>query len=143
MVQTFYVLSLGDKNNVILGFPWLNKHNPTINWTSRTMKLRGISAPRHNSLEVIKQQYLLHYLGAVERSEPEHVTQLLTELRRKTKLREILGPNHYAVRKMTLSTALAQEAQRAEQKLPPQYAHYTKVFDEPGEVLRGLRNQIS
>ena len=61
------------------------------------MKLRGISVPRHDSPEVIKQQYLLCYLGAVERSEPEHVTRLLTELRRKTKLREILGPNHYTV----------------------------------------------
>ena len=53
--QTFYVLSLGDKNNVILGFPWLNKHNPTINWAEGTVELRAISIPRHDSPEVIKQ----------------------------------------------------------------------------------------
>ena len=30
-----------------------------------------------------------------------------------------------------LSTTLAQAAEKVEQKLPCQYAKYTKVFDEP------------
>ena len=49
------------------------------------------------------------------------------------KLKEILGKDHYLIRKMTLSTALAQEAQKIKQELPPQYAHYARVFEEPGE----------
>ena len=32
-----------------------------------------------------------------------------------------------------LSMALAQATERVEQKLPPQYTKYAKVFDEPGE----------
>ena len=32
-----------------------------------------------------------------------------------------------------LSTALAQAAEKVEQKLPPQYAKDAKVFEEPGE----------
>ena len=44
-----------------------------------------------------------------------------------------MGENHPHIRRLTLSTALAQATERVEQKLPPQYARYTKVFDEPGE----------
>ena len=32
---------------------------------------------------------------------------------------------------LTLSTVLAQATEKVEQKLPPQYAKYTKVFNEP------------
>ena len=32
-----------------------------------------------------------------------------------------------------LSTALAQAVEKVEQKLPPQYAKFAKVFDEPKE----------
>ena len=42
----------------------------------------------------------------------------------------MLGKDHPHIRKLTLSTALAQAAERVEQKLPPQYAEYAKVFDE-------------
>ena len=43
----------------------------------------------------------------------------------------MLGKDHPRTRRLTLSTALAQAAKRVEQKLPPQYAKYAKVFDEP------------
>ena len=33
--------------------------------------------------------------------------------------------------KLTLSTSLAQAAEKVEQKLPPQYAKYAKIFNEP------------
>ena len=46
-------------------------------------------------------------------------------------LRRVLGENHPHIWKLTLSTALAQATEKVEQKLPPQYAKYTKVFDEP------------
>ena len=45
----------------------------------------------------------------------------------------MLGKDHPHIQKLTLSTALAQAAERVEQKLPPQYAKYAKVFDEPME----------
>ena len=48
-------------------------------------------------------------------------------------LKRILGEDHPHIQKLTLSTALAQAAQKGEQKLPLQYAKYTRVFDEPGE----------
>ena len=45
----------------------------------------------------------------------------------------MLGRDHPHIRKLTLSTTLAQAAGKIEQKLPPQYAKYAKVFDEPKE----------
>ena len=43
----------------------------------------------------------------------------------------MLGKDHPHIQKLTLSTALAQAAERVEQKLLLQYAKYAKVFDEP------------
>ena len=46
-------------------------------------------------------------------------------------LRRVLGEDHPHIRKLTLSTALAQAAEKVKQKLSPQYAQYSKVFDKP------------
>ena len=43
---------------------------------------------------------------------------------------QILGENQPSVGKLTLSTSLAQAAEKIGQKLPLQYAQYAKVFDE-------------
>ena len=32
--QHFFVLNLGKWNNIILGYPWLTRNNPCINWTT-------------------------------------------------------------------------------------------------------------
>ena len=42
-----------------------------------------------------------------------------------------MGENHPEVQKLMLSTALTQAVGKVEYKLPPQYANYAKVFNEP------------
>jgi hypothetical protein len=37
MTEWFYITTLGDQN-LILGLPWLEKHNPIINWTEKTLE---------------------------------------------------------------------------------------------------------
>jgi hypothetical protein len=37
MTKWFYVTALGDQN-LILGLPWLEKHNPIIDWTEKTLE---------------------------------------------------------------------------------------------------------
>ena len=54
-MQTFLVLNLGEKNNVILGYLWLNKHNPTINWADGMVKMKGTPTRRHDDPEIIEQ----------------------------------------------------------------------------------------
>ena len=40
MTEWFYVTTLGDQN-LILGLPWLEKHNPKIDWKEKTLEFRN------------------------------------------------------------------------------------------------------
>jgi hypothetical protein len=40
MTEWFYITALGDQN-LILGLPWLEKHNPIIDWTEKTLEFRN------------------------------------------------------------------------------------------------------
>ena len=130
-LQRFFVMDLGNKNTVILGHPWLTKTNPLINWTAGTVRMRGTPVPRHDDPRILKQRYLLRYLHAMEKDNSELAARIYAQQRNAATLCRVLGKDHPHIRKLTLSTALAQAAERVEQKLPPQYTKYTKVFDEP------------
>ena len=65
--QKFLIMNLRKKNNVILGYMWLTKNNPMINWTKGTVRLKGTPVSQHNDLTIVEQRYLLQYLNAVER----------------------------------------------------------------------------
>ena len=77
----------------------------------------------------------------MEKDNSELATRIHAQQKNTTTLHRVLGEDHPHIRKLTLSTALAQATERVEQKLPPQYAKYVKVFDEPkgGELLHTLR----
>jgi hypothetical protein len=64
MTEWFYVMALGDQN-LILGLPWLEKHNPIIDWTEKTLEFR-------NSQEdnVTTRYRLLHYANLIRRTGP-------------------------------------------------------------------------
>ena len=102
--QDFYVLDLGGKNNVILGYPWLTWHNPLINWTEGTIHLKGTPVPRHDGPEVVKERYLLWYLGAFQ-----HNLWLTVAIAQQQKKRaicwRILSEEHPSLQNLTLSTA--------------------------------------
>ena len=42
MTEWFYVTPIGDQD-LILGLPWLEKHNPIINWKEKTLEFRSSS----------------------------------------------------------------------------------------------------
>ena len=130
-LQRFFVIDLGNKNTVILGHPWLTRTNPLIDWTARMVRMKGTPVPRHDDPKILEQRYLLRYLHAKEVDNSELATRIYAQQRNAATLRQVLGRNHPHIQKLTLSTALAQTAGRIEQTLPPQYAKYTKVFDEP------------
>ena len=102
-----------------------------INWTAGMVRIRGTPVPRHDDPGVLEQRYLLRYLQATERNNSELAARIYAQQRNAATLLQVLGKDHPHIRKLTLSTALAQAAEKVEQKLPPQYAKYTKVFDEP------------
>ena len=130
-LQCFFVIDLGNKNTVILGHPWLTKTNPLINWMAGIVRMRGTPVPRHDNPRILEQRYLLQYLHVTEKENSELAARIYAQQRNAATLLCVLGKDHPHIRKLSLSTALAQAAERVEQKLPPQYAKYAKVFDEP------------
>ena len=124
-------MDLGNKNTIILGHPWLTKTNPLIDWTARTVRMRGTPVSRHDDPRILEQRYLLRYLHAMEKDNSKLATRIYAQQKNAATLCRVLGEDHPHIRKLTLSTALAQAAERVEQKLPPQYAKYAKVFDKP------------
>ena len=69
----------------------------------------------------------------MEQDNSELAARIYAQQRNAATLCQVLGESHPHIRKLMLSTALAQAAKKEEQKLPPQYAKYTKVSNEPGE----------
>ena len=92
----------------------------------------GTPILQHNKPDIIEQWYLLQYLRAVDNGD-KIAAKVYARQRNAAMLRQVLGEDHPHTQKLTLSTALTQAAEKVEQKLPPQYTRYTKVFDEPGE----------
>ena len=134
-------MDLGNKNTVILGHPWLTRTNPFIDWMAGTVRMRGTPVPRHDDPRILKQRYLLRYLHTVERDNSKLTVRIYTQQRNAATLLWVLGKNHPHIRKLTLSTALAQAAERVEQKLPPQYTKYVKVVTlGPGRDERRLES---
>ena len=124
-------MDLGNQNTVILGHPWLTRTNPLIDWTAGTVRMRGTPVLRHDDPRILEQRYLLRYLHAVEKDNSELAARIYAQQRNTATLHQVLGRNHPYIRKLMLSMALVQAAEKVEQKLPPQYAKYAKVFDEP------------
>ena len=52
--QHFFILNLGKKNNIILGYPWLTRNNLLINWMTGEVCLRGTPIPWHDEPEIIE-----------------------------------------------------------------------------------------
>ena len=53
--EIFYVLNLGKRNNIILGYPWLMKNNSQIDWGAGELQMIGTPTPQHDDPEIIEQ----------------------------------------------------------------------------------------
>ena len=116
----FHLLHLGNEN-LILGLPWLRDANPIINWTTGKVHLpSGRNIPRHDSPDATYQRYLVRYLKLDPGSKLEQL-----HLRHIRHLPVTLG-----IRKMTISTDIAQQAKKAEKELPETYKEFADVFSQ-------------
>ena len=108
-LQRFFVMDLGNKNTVILGHPWLTRMNPLIDWMAGTVRMRGTPILRHDDPRVLEQRYLLRYLHAIERDNSKFAARIYTQQRNAATLCRVLGKDNPHIRKLTLSTTLAQD----------------------------------
>ena len=79
--QHFFVLNLGKRNNIILGYLWLTRNNLCIDWTTGEVHIPRTPIPQHDKLEIIEQWYLLQYLGAVKQDESKYTAQIYAQQR--------------------------------------------------------------
>ena len=106
---------------MILSLPWLRETNPVINWTTRKIHLpSGRNVPQHDSPDALYQQYLVCYLKLDPESKLEQLhLQQIQHL-----------PVTLRIRKMTISTDIAQQAKKAERELPTIYKEFANVFSQ-------------
>ena len=138
--ERFYVTGLGNQK-IILGLPWLQTHNPDINWETGEIRWRNHG---ERSKELVKEwklerkQKKKEQQPKVEEEPDEEENRNWTQNISDTVLLEYLGENEeiWINSKTNLAMELAIEANEKkadltpEQLVPPEYHEYLDVFDE-------------
>ena len=135
------VLNLGWKQ-VILGMPWLQKWNPQINWSMKTLTIpQGIRRkdvePLCESLpsetgSTVPQRYLLRWLGM----DMDLKTTQQLQKRKQWLARETVG-------RVTISTQIAQETVAQEAVLLEWCKDFSDVFSEKTHDKLPLHQPLS
>ena len=122
------VLNLGRKQ-IILGMPWLKKWNPVINWINKRISIPRLidgrdAVPLRECLpswtdSLAPQRYILQWLGMD--------TNLKTARHFRKREAWLSGKT---IRKVTISTQIAQETQSTEAVLPEWCKDFEDVFSE-------------
>ena len=120
----FYVTKLG-KRDIFLGYTWLRKHNPEINWVTKRVSLTRCPSeacgPRERAVSTPEQGNLMPHdpdtaVSANKEREEEHVPRDILALIRATG---------------TKATDIAAASQKKTEPLPEWVLDYKEVF-EPG-----------
>ena len=153
---TLHVMTCG-KENIILGLPWLKKANPTIDWTTQTLKFdESIDkswdlyqhhtadvtwhqshywpTPRlskHINVDMIKKDHLSSYLN--QETESKYIHRVLNNRAIHWIIRcgsRFLPSDSPVITRLTTATELAIVIEKAKPKpsLPPEYTPYASVF---------------
>jgi hypothetical protein len=139
MTEWFYVMALGDQN-LILGLPWLEKHNPIIDWTEKTLEFRNSQedkakafirslAQEQEETTLIKDNDLVVWYLKSHRG-PEPSDQLYTPFEDIGRWNE--EQPDIAIRKYSPAQQMEHKynAKQEESILPTQYLPWKEVFEQ-------------
>ena len=152
-LETFHIMHCGN-DNIILGMPWLQTVNPTIDWNSRTV---SIPETADQSKTLLQQDALTYTNWKDHLPRPAPFTVNVTSTDQLFEYLDYETPEDFTVRAhdvfiinrivkcrscfiqasviRKLSTALDLTAAAAKDKpevtLPSEYSAFSKVFDEP------------
>jgi len=141
MTEWFSITALGNQK-FILGLPWLEKHNPDINWKTMTLEFRDSEKDEIKaSLRSICQR--IDRIAMPEREEDLIIRYLsshkgpTTDLQWKETFEDIGSWSEDTFRHLTIAryTPAQQMEHKYHQKeevhmLPPEYSAYKKVFEK-------------
>jgi hypothetical protein len=139
MTEWFYVTALGDQN-LILGLPWLEKHNPIIDWTEKTLEfrnsqedkakafIRSLAQEQEETTLIEDKDLVVRYLKSHRGPEPSD--QLYTPFEDIGQWNE--EQPDIAIRKYSPAQQMEHKynAKQEESILPTQYLPWKEVFEQ-------------
>jgi hypothetical protein len=139
MTEWFYVTALGDQN-LILGLPWLEKHNPIIDWTEKTLEfrnsqedkakafIRSLAQEQEETMLIEDKDLVVWYLKSHRGPEPSD--QLYTPFEDIRQWNE--EQPDIAIRKYSPAQQMEHKynAKQEESILPTQYLPWKEVFEQ-------------
>ena len=135
--EWFYMTGLG-KQKIILGFPWLNKHNLIIDWKKGEIKWQPLKIDWRGLLEKgrrIRIERQLKVEEIVDEEETRNHTKNLIEEDKNTILIELLEETAW-INKTNVATELAikendkKEEKTNEELVPKEFHEYLDIFSE-------------
>ena len=149
--EWFYVTGL-EKQKVILGFPWLNKHNPIIDWKKGEIKWQPLKIDWKGLLEEgqrIRKEQQLKVKEIIDEEENKNHPNNLIEEDKNTILIKLLEETTW-INKTNIATELAiKENDKKEEKtdkelVPKEFYDYLDIFSKikikKGFKLRSFKN---
>ena len=126
------------KQKIILGFPWLNKHNPIINWKKGEIKWQPLKIDWRGLLEKgqkIRMERQPKVEEVVDEEETRNHTTNLIEEDKNMILIELLEETAW-INKTNVATELAikennkKEEKTDEELVPKEFHEYLDIFNE-------------
>jgi Reverse transcriptase (RNA-dependent DNA polymerase) len=135
--ERFYVTGFG-KQKIILGFPWLHKYNPIIDWKKEEITFKPFRINWRHLMEKgkqIRQEQQPKIEEVVDREEPRNQTTLPLKENKMGVYIELLETDVW-IHKTNIATELAIEEngkktdRTDEQLVPAEYHEYLDIFSE-------------
>ena len=150
--EEFYAIKCG-KDNIILGLPWLNRVNPTINWvnkhvniheaTDQTEEYNLATSSKPFTIRKAAQEQPTHpelLPWGHEKEEPIYPDENFVNYVRGAQYVYTKGTNRFqmidgklrplTVAKTSIASKLAQKVKETQVTLPEEYAEFAEVFSE-------------
>ena len=150
--EEFYTIKCG-KDNIILGLPWLNWVNPTINWTNKHVKIHeATNQMEEYNLATFNKPFTVRKATQEppthpelipwehEKEEPIYPDENFVNYIRGAQYVYTKGTNRFqmvngklkplTVAKTSITSKLAQKVEETPITLPEEYAKFAEVFSE-------------
>ena len=150
--EEFYTIKCG-KDNIILGLPWLNHVNPTINWVSKHVDIhKATDQTEEYNLATSNKPFTIRKAAQEPPTHPEllpwehkkedpiYLDENFVNYVRGVQYIYTKGTNRFQmingklrpliIAKTSIASKLAQKAKEIQVTLPEEYAKYAKVFSE-------------